>query len=64
MLYVDGSQFKGTFRSTGAEVFFDTKFFNQASISFGLRYSYLIDQDLFGGSGHNRFELIVPVTIF
>jgi hypothetical protein len=62
--YVNGSQFKGTFRSIGAEIFFDTKFFNQASISFGFRYSYLIDEDLFGGSGHNRFELIVPVTIF
>ena len=62
--YVDGSQFKGTFRSTGAEIFFDTKFFNQASISFGFRYSYLIDPDLFGGTGRNRFELIVPVTIF
>ncbi|MDP9077580.1 MAG: PQQ-like beta-propeller repeat protein [Bacteroidota bacterium] len=62
--YVDGSQFKATFRSTGAEVYFDTKFFNQASISFGFRYSYLIDQDIFGGTGHNRFELIVPVTIF
>jgi hypothetical protein len=62
--YTNGDQFKGTFRSTGAEIFFDTKFFNQASISFGLRYSYLIDQDIFGGTGHNRFELIVPVTIF
>jgi hypothetical protein len=60
----NGNQFKGTFRSTGAEIYFDTKFFNQASISFGIRYSYLVDEDLFGGTGHNRFELIVPVTIF
>ncbi|WP_428330998.1 hypothetical protein [Mucilaginibacter sp.] len=60
----NGAQFKGTFRSTGAELYFDTKFFNQTSITFGFRYSYLIDQDVFGGSGHSRFELIVPVTIF
>jgi hypothetical protein len=60
----NGNQFKGTFRSTGAEIYFDTKFFNQASISFGFRYSYLVDEDLFGGTGRNRFELIVPVTIF
>ncbi|MGZ3871698.1 MAG: TolB family protein [Mucilaginibacter sp.] len=62
--YQDGSRFKGTFRSTGAEIYFDTKFFNQASISFGFRYSYLVDPDIFGGNGRNRFELIVPVTIF
>lgn len=62
--YHDGSRFKGTFRSTGAELYFDTKFFNQASISFGFRYSYLVDPDIFGGNGRNRFELIVPVTIF
>jgi len=60
----DGSKFKGTFRSTGAEVYFDTMFFNEGAISFGFRYSYLIDQDIFGGSGHNRFEIIVPVTVF
>jgi len=62
--YTDGSKFKGTFRSTGAEVFFDAKLFNQGAISFGFRYSYLIDPDIFGGSGRNRFELIVPVTVF
>ncbi|SHM23697.1 hypothetical protein SAMN05216524_1011246 [Mucilaginibacter sp. OK098] len=62
--FTNGTQFKGTFRSTGAEIYFDTKFFNQASISFGFRYSYLVDPDLFGGNGHNRLELIVPVTIF
>jgi hypothetical protein len=62
--YSDGSQFKGTFRSTGAELYFDAKLFNQAAISFGFRYSYLIDNDIFGGAGHNRFEIIVPVTIF
>jgi hypothetical protein len=62
--YTDGNQFKGTFRSTGAEIFFDAKLFNEGAISFGFRYSYLIDQDVFGGTGRNRFEIIVPVTIF
>lgn len=63
-LYSTGTQFTGTFRSAGGEVFFDTQWFNQASITFGFRYSRLLDNDLFGGSGRNRFELIVPVTIF
>ncbi|HVW94909.1 MAG TPA: hypothetical protein VHA56_02990 [Mucilaginibacter sp.] len=60
----NGTSFKSKFRSGGAEIYFDTKFFNQTAITFGFRYSYLIDEDIFGGSGRNRFELIVPVTIF
>ncbi len=62
--YTDGGQFKGTFRSTGAEVYLDGQLFNEGAVSFGFRYSYLIDKDFFGGTGHNRFEIIVPVTVF
>jgi len=62
--YTNGAPFKDTFRSTGAEVYFDTMFFNEGAISFGFRYSYLIDPDYFGGTGRNRFEIIVPVTVF
>ncbi|MDB4902304.1 MAG: hypothetical protein JWQ63_1585 [Mucilaginibacter sp.] len=62
--YSNGGPFKGAFRSTGAELYFDTKLFNQGSVSFGFRYSYLIDRDIFGGNGRNRFEIIVPVTVF
>ncbi len=59
-----GRKFNADFRSTGAEVYFDTKWWNQASVTFGLRYCYLLDRDLFGGSGKNRWELILPVNIF
>jgi hypothetical protein len=62
--YTNGSQFKGTFRSAGAEIYFDSQLFNQGAISFGFRYSRLIDNDVFGGNGRNRFEIIVPVTAF
>src|SRR6185503_8606611 len=62
--FTSGKGFTETFRSTGAELYFDTKLFNQGAISFGFRYSYLVDKDIFGGAGHNRFEIIVPVTIF
>ena len=62
--YGDGTTFKADFRSTGLEVYFDTKWFNQDAISFGVRYDRLLDPDLFGGYGRNRFELIVPITIF
>ncbi len=62
--FTNGASFKQNFRSTGAAVFFDTKFFNQNSISFGIRYSRLLDDDFFGGTGRNRIELVLPVTFF
>lgn len=62
--YTDGSGFKQNFRSAGGTLFFDTKFFNQNSISFGIRYSRLLDEDFFGGTGRNRIELVLPVTFF
>jgi hypothetical protein len=61
---LNGSPFKANFRSAGAAVFFDTKLFNQGSVSFGVRYSYLLDSDYFGGSGRNRVELVLPVSLF
>lgn len=53
-----------TFRSTGTEVFFDTQLFNQYPVSIGLRYSRLLDNDIFGGSSPNRFEIVLPLSIF
>ncbi|MDB5145587.1 MAG: hypothetical protein JWQ66_4300, partial [Mucilaginibacter sp.] len=61
--FIDGSRFKD-FRSTGAAIFFDTQWFNQVPISFGFRYSRLLDPDIFGYTGRNRFEIILPVTFF
>lgn len=60
----DNQHFGGNFRSTGAELYFDTKWFNNVPVSFGVRYSRLLDEDIFGGTGRNRFELIVPVAVF
>jgi hypothetical protein len=62
--YVNRSVFKAKFRSAGAEIYFDTKWWNQASVSFGLRYSYLFDPVLFGQTNRSRFEIILPVNIF
>jgi hypothetical protein len=61
---LNGSPFKANFRSAGAAVFFDTKLFNQGSVSFGVRYSYLLDPDYFGGNGRNRIEVVLPVSLF
>lgn len=51
------------FRSAGAELFFDTKWWNELPLSIGLRYSRLLDKDLFGAAGNNRFEIVLPVNL-
>lgn len=61
--YSTGTAFKANFKSVGAEMYFDTQWFNQIPITFGLRYSHLLDDDIFGGYGHDRVTLIVPLTL-
>jgi hypothetical protein len=62
--FANGATFKADFKSAGAEVFFDTKIFNQQNITIGVRYSRLLDHDLFGGRGANQIELVLPVSFF
>jgi hypothetical protein len=50
------------FASTGGEIFFDSKWWNQQLISFGIRYSRLLNDDVKGIS-HNQWELILPITL-
>ncbi|KIC92719.1 TolB family protein [Flavihumibacter solisilvae] len=51
------------FRSTGTELFFDTKWWNQLPVSFGIRYSRLLDDDVFGGTGRDRIDFVIPVNL-
>jgi hypothetical protein len=53
---------RAEFRSFGSEVYFDTNWWNELPISFGVRYSRLLDQD-YGGRGPNQWELILPLNI-
>ncbi len=55
-----------TFRTTGAEVYFDTRWWNQQPISFGIRYSHLLDNQFngLGSNSSNIWELILPVSLF
>ncbi|MBS7563392.1 hypothetical protein KHS38_03160 [Mucilaginibacter sp. Bleaf8] len=62
--YTNGTVFKADFRSVGGELYFDTKWFNENPITFGLRYTHLLDRDIFGGNGQNRVTLILPLSIF
>ena len=50
------------FASTGAELFFDSKWWNQQFISVGLRYSRLLNDDI-KGLAPNQWEIIVPVNL-
>ncbi len=56
-------RFTAKFRSAGTELFFDTKWWNQLPLSLGVRYSYLLDKDVYGGSGRHRFEFVLPVNL-
>jgi len=60
--YNTGAIFRAPFRSYGAEIFFDTKWWNQLPINFGVRYSRLVDPDV-EGRGPNQWQLILPLNI-
>ncbi|MBX2921632.1 MAG: hypothetical protein KF746_05495 [Chitinophagaceae bacterium] len=53
-----------SFRSTGAEIYFDTKWWNQQPVTVGLRYSRLLDSNIAGLNNPNRWEFILPVDLF
>lgn len=50
------------YRSAGAEIFFDTKWWNQQPISFGFRYSRLLDAAN-QGLKPDQFEFVLPVSL-
>ncbi|MBS1606463.1 MAG: hypothetical protein JST42_27645 [Bacteroidetes bacterium] len=60
--YTNGGVYNADFRSYGTELYFDTKWWNELAISFGIRYSHLLDQD-FEGRGPNQWELILPLNL-
>lgn len=59
----DGSLRDIQTKSTGTEIFFDTKFWNALPVNFGVRYSRLLDEDLLNRGAVNRWEIILPVNI-
>ena len=50
-------------RSAGGEIYFDTKWWNQESVTFGFKYSYMLDHKL-TGTGAGRWEFILPIGLF
>ncbi len=47
-------------RSTGVELYFDTKIWSALPVSFGFRFSHLLDKDLINPTVKNKWELIIP----
>jgi hypothetical protein len=60
--FTHGVKFEQEYRSFGTEIFFDTKWWNELPVSFGIRYSRLLDPD-FEGRGANQWELILPINL-
>ncbi|MFL5745106.1 MAG: TolB family protein [Niastella sp.] len=48
-------------RSTGGEMYFDTKWWNEYNVSFGIRYSRMLNQ--LRGYDPNQWEFILPVNL-
>ena len=51
------------FASTGTEIFFDTKWWNQQPVTVGIRYSRLLNDDV-KGRGPNQLEIVLPVSLY
>jgi hypothetical protein len=58
----NGPGVQSQYRSTGLEIYFDTKWWNELPLSFGIRYSRLLDPD-YAGRGPNQWEFILPLNI-
>ena len=50
-------------RSTGGELYLDTKLWNALPVSIGVRFSHLLDTDLLNQSVKNRWEIIIPIGL-
>lgn len=51
-------------RSTGVEMYFDTRWWNQQPVSFGIRYSRLLDTNKFlVKPSPNRWEFVLPLNL-
>jgi hypothetical protein len=62
--YIYNIPINNNFNATGAQLTFDGQLWNQLPVSIGIRYSHLIDRDIFGGTGSNRIEIVLPVSLF
>ena len=61
--YFNGKLFNIINRSTGAEIYFDTKIWNELPATIGIRFSHLLDTDRVYPGVKNRWEIIIPINL-
>jgi hypothetical protein len=61
--YFSGQKRAWLLRSGGAELYFDTKWWNEYPLTFGVRYSHLLDNVLNRPTAKNVFEILIPIVI-
>jgi hypothetical protein len=54
---------KYPFQTVGAELWFDTKWWNQLPLSFGIRYNRLLNNEFRGPTQPNVWEFMLPVNL-
>jgi hypothetical protein len=52
------------FNTVGTELLFDTKWWNQQTATFGIRFSYLLNNEFRGVTRPAVWEIILPVSLF
>ena len=52
------------FGTVGTEIFFDTRWWSQQLVTFGIRYSHLLNNEFRGSTQPNVWELILPINLF
>ncbi|MBV9988764.1 MAG: hypothetical protein JO301_13885 [Chitinophagaceae bacterium] len=52
------------FNTVGGELYFDTRWWNQQPVTFGIRYSRLLNNEFRGTTQPNVWEFILPVSLF
>jgi len=50
-------------RSVGGEIYLDTKWWNEYPLTFGFRYSFLLDNEFTGSNQKSVFEILIPIVI-
>jgi hypothetical protein len=65
MIYSNDRKNSAELRSTGAELYVDTKWWNQYPLTFGARVSRLLNNDPLAkrASGRTVFEFILPISL-
>ncbi|GAB2821776.1 hypothetical protein [Ferruginibacter profundus] len=65
LYYSNGTNFLSEIknRSTGGELYFDTKVWNSLPVSIGVRYAHLLDTDLINPGVKNKWEIILPIGL-